>query len=202
MTSPFRTAPLWDIQCSSFTAITNHVATLHVPLAPTLSHHCCFTLLLKLNVLFFFVVEVQPLISVVNGNVGKTTSLTCDMSGYIHPDADFQWRRGGQMITANEKYSITYIDGFADKGVNGEKVSSRYSSLTISDVIDSDEGNYTCFIEGTDLEASVLLSVTGRNLIIHSCAYVVHEVEFRCINLQAKVTHLKMFHIALASYLA
>ena len=57
--------------------------------------------------------EVHATPSSTIGSVGGQPGMSCDMSGYICPDADFQWRRGGQMITANDKYSITYIEGIS-----------------------------------------------------------------------------------------
>ena len=95
------------------------------------------------------------------GNVGGEAGMTCLMSGYIRPDTDIQWRRGEEMITANDKYSITYTESISNTAVNGVMVSSRFTTLTISDVTDSDEGTYTCFVQGTDAEATVQLSITG-----------------------------------------
>ena len=112
------------------------------------------------------VVEAQAAPSAAIGSVGRQFGLTCDMSGYIRPDTDIQWRRGEEMITANDKYSITYIEGFSDTAVNGVMVSSRITFLTIFDVTDSDEGTYTCFVQGTDAEATVQLSITGSITII------------------------------------
>ena len=105
--------------------------------------------------------EAQASPSAATGSVGGEAGMNCLMSGYIRPDADLQWRRGEEMITANDKYSITYIEGIFDAAVNGVMVSSRFTILTISDVKDSDEGTYTCFVQGTDAEASVQLSITG-----------------------------------------
>ena len=48
----------------------------------------------------------------------------------------------------------------ADIAVNGVMVYSLFTSLVVSDVTDSDEGSYTCLVQGTDAEASVQLSIT------------------------------------------
>ena len=69
------------------------------------------------------------------------------------------------MITANDKHNIAYTEGISDAAVNGVMVSSRFTTLTISDVTDSDAGTYTCFVQGTDAESSVQLSITGSTSI-------------------------------------
>ena len=106
--------------------------------------------------------EAQANPSAAVGSVGGEAGMTCLMSGYIRPDTDIQWRRGEEMITANDKYSITYTAGISNTAVNGVMVSSRFTTLTISDVTDSDEGTYNCFVQGTDAEDTVQLNVTGK----------------------------------------
>ena len=64
------------------------------------------------------------------------------------------------------KYNIAYTEGISNTAVDGVMVSSRFTSLVISDVTDSDEGTYTCFVQGTDAEATVQLSITGSITII------------------------------------
>ena len=85
------------------------------------------------------------------------------MNGYLHPDENFQWRRRGQVISENEKYNITFVDGFPGQGQNGgnDVVSSKISALTTRNVESSDEGIYTCFISGTAEAANLELIVTG-----------------------------------------
>ena len=88
-------------------------------------------------------------------------TLNCDMRYYIHPDTDFQWMRGGQRINPNDKYNITYSEGFPQRGQMGgnDLVSSRFSSLMIRNLESSDSGNYTCFVEGTDQSVNFQLNI-------------------------------------------
>ena len=83
------------------------------------------------------------------------------MSDYIHPDADFQWRRGDELITENRRNSITIYDSFDKEAQNGGTAltHSRLSTLTIDPLEESDEGNYTCFVAGTDVSADVQLDI-------------------------------------------
>ncbi len=77
------------------------------------------------------------------------------------PDTDFLWMRGGQRIDPNDKYDIIYSDGSMNKGQMGGSnlVSPQISALVIKNVEPSDDGNYTCFVEGTDESANVQLNI-------------------------------------------
>ena len=94
-------------------------------------------------------------------DVATDVTLNCDMRYYIHPDTDFQWMRGGQRINTNDKYNITYSEGFTERGQMGgiDLNSSRFSSLLIRNLEPFDDGNYTCFVEGTDQSAEVQLNI-------------------------------------------
>lgn len=60
---------------------------------------------------------------------------------------------------------ITFAEGFRDVAQNGEieLVSSQHSTLTKADIDESDAGQYTCFVRGTEEAATVELS--GKNSI-------------------------------------
>ena len=97
----------------------------------------------------------------INASEGSSPVLTCEMNGYIHPDSDFQWRRGDQIIANTSKHIITHNKGFSDRARNGgsELVSSRTSSLQVTDIDESDAGQYTCFVLGTEEAATVQLGI-------------------------------------------
>ena len=113
------------------------------------------------SVMFVPVVQAQENVSAVNASEGSSPVLSCEMKGYIHPDSDFQWRRGDDIIANTSKHTITYSEGFRDMARNGggELVSSRTSNLQIADIDESDAGQYTCFVQGTEAAATVQLGI-------------------------------------------
>lgn len=105
--------------------------------------------------------EVEA-VAFVTTTVGESPAISCEMKGYIHPDSSFRWRREGNVLTnTSEKYTITYIEGNNNSARNGgaDLVNSRFSALTIMNVDDSDIGEYTCFVEGTEVAADVQLRI-------------------------------------------
>ena len=108
-----------------------------------------------------FAVEVEAAIPNINASEGSSPVLSCEMKGYIHPDSDFQWRRGDDIIISTDEHRITYVEGFIDKARNGgsDLVSSRTTSLRIIEVDVSDAGQYTCFVLGTDSADNVQLRI-------------------------------------------
>lgn len=81
------------------------------------------------------------------------------MEDYIHPDAEFKWRKGDQMIERNATHTISYVTGLRGQAQNGGTTNSRFSALTISNLRVADEGVYTCFVMGTQESADVQLYV-------------------------------------------
>ena len=113
-----------------------------------------------------FLVSVNPVASGYNANENETVTLLCEMEDYIHPDSDFQWRKGAQQIMTNERYLIGYTDGSPLRAQNGgiSLVPSRFSTLTIFAVKESDEGIYTCFVKGSGASADAQLIVNSGKL--------------------------------------
>ena len=105
--------------------------------------------------------EVEAAVPNVNASEGSSPVLSCEMKGYIHPDSEFQWRRGDDTIANTSKHTITYSEGIPSRARDGgsELVSSRTSSLQIADIDKSDAGQYTCFVQGTEAAASVQLGI-------------------------------------------
>ena len=112
--------------------------------------------------------EVEAAAPAVNASEGSSPVLTCEMTGYIHPDSDFQWRRGDDIIISTDEHRITYVEGFSDMARNGgsELVSSRTSSLQITDVDESDADQYTCFVRGTEEAATVQLRIGPSGIYV------------------------------------
>lgn len=108
-----------------------------------------------------FVVSISPIFLLRETTAGAKADLFCEMNDYIRPDSEFRWRRGSQLISANDKYGIEYCDGLPMRAQNGGSslAPSRFSTLTIFLVEESDEGTYTCFVEGSDASADVQLIV-------------------------------------------
>ncbi len=55
-----------------------------------------------------------------------------------------------------------YTNLLSNQGQMGVKTFSRGTSLTIANIEISDAGNYSCFVNGTDSSASLVLSVMGN----------------------------------------
>ena len=70
-------------------------------------------------------------------------------------------------LTNDKKYNVTIDDGPPGLAQDGgdELVNARSSALLILNVEESDEGDYTCFVEGTDAAAQVQLIVNPGNQI-------------------------------------
>ena len=120
--------------------------------------------------------KVEAAVQNVNASEGSSPALSCEMEGYIHSDSDFQWRRGDQITANTSKHIITYNEGFSDMARNGgsELVSSRTSSLQITDIDESDAGQYTCFVLGTEEAATVQLRIKEPGTICASSySYIV-----------------------------
>ena len=96
-----------------------------------------------------------------NRSVGGSVTFNCVMSRYLRPDTDFLWRKDNEVITSGVRYKNLGID----QGQMGVKTFSRGTSLTIANIEISDAGNYTCFVNGTESSASVVLSVMGSTAI-------------------------------------
>ena len=92
---------------------------------------------------------------------GEDAFLSCEMHGFIRSDSDFLWMKGNETLENNDRITIEVVDGTAMRGQFGgtEPVVSRVSSLMIADAEESDEGIYTCFVAGTEVEESVQLTV-------------------------------------------
>ena len=105
---------------------------------------------------------VQAIIGrVTPSDTATDVALNCEMAFYIHPDTDFLWMRGGQRIDPNDKYDIIYSDGGRDGGQIGGTglVRSRLSALVVKNFEPFDDGNYTCFVDGTDESAIFQLNI-------------------------------------------
>ena len=66
------------------------------------------------------------------------------------------------ILTNSRKHNITISDGPSGLAQDGgvDLVNARNSTLLIRGVEEADEGNYTCFVEGTDASAQVQLVVS------------------------------------------
>ena len=98
----------------------------------------------------------------------SSVEMSCEMSQFIRPDEFLIWQGpGGETIDSSNRYEITYMNGTANRAANGSSmpVSSRVSTLTISDPIPSDSGTYTCTVMGTSQAQTINLIVTGSNPI-------------------------------------
>ncbi len=84
------------------------------------------------------------------------------MHGYLRRDSDFMWTKGNEAVTNNDRRNITLSDGDPMRGQRGDASPghSRLSTLTIFDARESDGGMYTCFVAGTEQEASIQLRVS------------------------------------------
>ena len=96
-------------------------------------------------------------------------SLSCEMSLYLHPDADLQWFRERQLITTdNERHTITYTNG-SKLGQFGETKlgPSRISTLVISEPHLFDSANYTCAIRNTEHSQDIQLTVESAGTLLN-----------------------------------
>lgn len=94
-----------------------------------------------------------------SARIGREATLSCEMSLYIRNDSDFQWRFGDQIITDSKKYGIAYTNSRERDSQKVRAQSNRLSTLTIFSMEVSDEGNYTCFVSGTEESATIQLTV-------------------------------------------
>ena len=98
-------------------------------------------------------------------NDSQHVQLSCDMSGYIHPDEDLYWIVDGVPLDSSNsdesKYMVNYRNGqnVAQFGGNST-IPSRVAVLTVLDVALADSGMYSCAIKNTDLMSEVELEVT------------------------------------------
>ena len=101
-------------------------------------------------------------------NDSKFVELSCDMSGYIHPDEDLYWIAKGVPLSSSTndglKYSVSYRNGVNVAQFGGNStVPSRVSVLMVSDVTLADSGTYSCAINNTDLVNQVILDVKAAS---------------------------------------
>ena len=97
-------------------------------------------------------------------NDSQHVELSCDMSGYIHPDEDLYWVVNGVALDSSNangtKYSISYRNGDNVAQFGGAStIPSRVTELTVFDVTLSDSGTYSCAIRNTDQITDVNLQV-------------------------------------------
>ena len=96
-------------------------------------------------------------ISPTDQNVLETDSVTFRCLGTADPDPNVTWSFNGEQINLVERYNI------GESGV-------LFGSLTINDVVYTDQGTYTCTYENIrgSISISTLLTVQGMyNIIVH-----------------------------------
>ncbi len=127
-----------------------------VPSSPLTKYYTCSVFH------FFFSAEVNAIIPTLTRSVGGSVTLYCVMSRYLRPDTNFLWRKDNEVITSRGRFSVMYSNLGRDAGQMGVKTFSRGISLTIANIEPSDTGNYTCFVNGTESSASVVLNPMGN----------------------------------------
>ncbi len=108
---------------------------------------------------------MNGIIPSITRSVGGSVTLNCVMSRYLRPDTNFLWRKDNEVITSKGRFSVVYSNLRSDAGQMGVKTFSRIISLTIANIEPSDIGNYTCFVNGTESSASVVLNLKGNPAI-------------------------------------
>jgi len=93
-------------------------------------------------------------------NDSVVVELGCDMAGYVRPDNDLHWFRGGDAISQSSKYDVKFRNGSQTAQQGGTiPVPSRLCALKILHPEIKDTGTYTCSINGTNKTAYVELLV-------------------------------------------
>ena len=122
-------------------------------------------LYISLHSHFSHVVDLQVVANVTNFTVldeVPETSLSCEMSLYLHPDVDLQWFRDGELIntTEMERHTVSFNVGIREGQSGGQVVQqSRVSTLVISEPQLSDSATYACAIRNTEHSQDIQLTV-------------------------------------------
>ena len=94
--------------------------------------------------------------------------ISCEMSAFIRPDSFLVWEGPGtqRLIGGTDKYQITFRSGSLNEAADGSSslVSSRVSTLTISNPDTSDTGIYSCTVMGTNKAIAIAVVVNGTDL--------------------------------------
>ena len=110
--------------------------------------------------------ELTPTATEVLATVNDSSvELSCEMSQFIRPDDFLAWEgpNGQRIDRVTDKYQITFKNGRPRSAADGSPVlvPSRVSTLKISNPVPSDSGSYICMVLGTNLRATIEVTVEG-----------------------------------------
>ena len=104
---------------------------------------------------------VEPVVKTYNDSL--EIRLGCDLAGYIREDSTILWFDPSNEtigMAGGSKYEVEYTKGVHVAQIGElETMSSKVSSIVISDPELSDSGVYTCRLEGTGISDEVNLTV-------------------------------------------
>ena len=85
-------------------------------------------------------------------------SLRCEVYGYI---SDIVWLKNGTPVVDGNRHSVVVSAGSNSAQIGGKSPTlSMVSTVNISQVMEEDAGSYTCLMNGTAMQETVLL--TGK----------------------------------------
>ena len=74
---------------------------------------------------------------------GSTVTLVCEAYGYL--PSDIEWKRNGELITAERNYSLITSSGSIDSiSSNGVMIKSQIISIQINKIDETHSGVYVC----------------------------------------------------------